>query len=146
MKDNLYNLEIFPFPDSNKILEICEGNNRKHLLIVTNNRIEQPHKKLLEKILQSFHYDLKEDALFIQFKPDQNFHFTSLAKCKKIKNVLFFGLTARNAGLNFQYALYSPVRHKEKTYIFVDGLEKIESQQALKKKLWGVLQGTFLAK
>ncbi|MCP3928191.1 MAG: hypothetical protein GY705_03715 [Bacteroidetes bacterium] len=146
MKNNLYNLEIFPFPDSNKILEICEGNNRKHLLIVTNNRIEQPHKKLLEKILQSIHYDLKEDVLFIQLEPEQNFHFTSLAKRKKIKNVLFFGLTPGNAGLNFQYALYSPVRHKEKTYIFVDGLEKIESQQALKKKLWGVLQGTFLAK
>lgn len=144
MNTDFFDFQIFASEEPENLLKQCFGDNEKNLLIVTKKAEEDVELyDLLQKILGAVGHNLKQDTTHLIIKDNQLFSFTDLSKNRQIDKALFFGINPKTAGLNFNVTPYVPVEFGNRTFLFAHDLTSISGKPALKKQLWGALQGIF---
>ena len=87
--------------------------------------------------------NLQKDTFELYVPPGYQVNFSSLDHEKGFRIALFFGLRPNEVGLNLNVQKYQPISFLDKTYLFSDSLEVIQSNTALKRPLWEGLKAIF---
>jgi len=138
---------LFPLIEPSILLQQSVGENKKGLLVVIFE--EETRSELLPfltKILGAVQYDLARDAQTVNITDKTVFSLMNLCNYaeKEINQVLFFGQSPKQVGLNLSVQKYQPVAVGGKRILFADDLAVIHDDTELKKALWASLQAMFL--
>lgn len=141
------NIKLFPLAEPSVLLQQTVGENEKGLLVVIFE--EETRTELvpfLTKILGAVQYDLARDAQTIKITNKTVFSLMNLCNHldKEVNQVLFFGQSPKQVGLNLNVQKYQSVVIGGKKILFADDLAVIHDDTELKKALWGSLQAMFL--
>lgn len=147
LNSDFLDMKLFPHSEPSTLLQHCVGENEKGLLVVIFE--EETRTELLPfltKILGAVQYDLARDAVTIKITNKTVFSLMNLCNQaeKPITQVIFFGQSPKQVGLNLAVQKYQPLTIAEKNILFADNLAAIHDDTNLKKALWGCLQAMFL--
>ena len=155
MKNDILNPQFLDFSivalkEPQAILQKCEGSNQKKLLVVFDITDDNPEQyEFLKKILAAAQFDIEKDILLLKITDKDPFSFFSLKANAAnhfgdIENMLTFGLSPRQFGLNLDIQNYSPLHFNGCGFLFADSLEQLGKNKNLKAALWQGMQKLFL--
>jgi len=127
------------------LLEIASGGFSKRVFVVVQMEPEHPgNLDFLKKILLASGLDFEKDTLFAETKDAEPTTILSVLKSKHPDQVLVFGVSPGQIGLNIQAPYYRPVVFCGTTFLFSEKLSAIESDKTRKTNLWQALRHMFL--
>lgn len=129
-----------------EILEKCKGSNQKKLLVVYNEKDENPERKeFLKKILGAAKFDIDEDIFLLKLTNKEPFSFIALRTiaANNIDNLLVFGFKPTHFGLNIEMQKYQPTHFYDCGFLFADTLSDLENKKELKGALWQSMKELF---
>ncbi|MFT4758214.1 MAG: hypothetical protein ACI9XO_001354 [Paraglaciecola sp.] len=139
-------MKIFPHTEPDVLLKQTIGENAKGLLLVVFVDESRPELlPFLEKILKAVQYDLNQDAQVLKITNKTVFSLMTLNNHANdsIKQVIFFGQTQKQVGLNLNVQKYQHLAVAGKNILFADDLAVIHDDANLKKALWESLKAMF---
>ena len=146
LNSGFLDMKIFPHTEPEVLLKQAEGKNAKGLLVVIFEDETRPELlPFLSKILSAVQYDLTQDAQLLKITDKTVFSLMSLNNEAKdgIQQVIFFGQTPKQVGLNLNIQKYQPLSVAGKNILFADDLAVIHDDSNLKKSLWMSLKAMF---
>ncbi len=148
MLDNRFlDFTIFPLISPHDLLNSAKGENKKGLIIIyLAEDDETEHLTLLQNILKAIQYDLNQDALLLSLTAKSRLRFIDILKDVTAKDIIVFGIQAKQLGLNWQHKAYQLVQFDNKRYLFGHPLSEIQHDKQKKGALWQALKGMFLEK
>lgn len=127
------------------LLEIASGGYSRRVFVVLQAEPEHPgNLDFLKKILMAAGLDFEKDTLFAETKDSEPTTILSVLKSKHPNQVLVFGVSPGQIGLNVQAAFYRPVVFYGTTFLFSEKLSSIEPDKTRKTNLWQALRQMFL--
>ncbi|MBO0939143.1 hypothetical protein J2I47_21490 [Fibrella sp. HMF5335] len=113
------------------------------VLILVDEEMQASDLLFLEKILKAVHLDI-DGVDLLNVHGTSNVNFSELLKGKYIHHFFTFGVPFSRINLDILMDRYQPVRFDGITFLMADSLPAIETDVALKKKLWEALKKIFL--
>ncbi|MBO0933166.1 hypothetical protein [Fibrella aquatilis] len=113
------------------------------VLILVDDELLPSDLLFLEKILKAVHLDI-EGVDLLNVHGTSNVNFQELLSGKYIHHFFTFGVPFSRINLDILMDRYQPVRFDGITFLMADPLPAIETDVALKKKLWEALKKIFL--
>ena len=133
---------MHPLPERDFDLGRFKGKNSKQLLVVGQSEEIKTHFDLLSKILRAVEFDIEEDAHLLPLNQNESIALFSSVEIIKYDRILLFGLKAEQLGLAVE--LHPGIHRLEAiTLIAVPSLERIASDEKLKRSFWQVLKTEF---
>lgn len=117
------------------------GEGEKEILIlISESEATQTNLDLLSKILKAIKVDLAKDIFLLKTKPTDRLNILTIRQDSKFNQIFIFAESARQIGLNITEKKYQELSWNGYKILLSDGLEKINSQDTLKRALWSVLK------
>ncbi|NND09033.1 MAG: hypothetical protein HKN87_21890 [Saprospiraceae bacterium] len=116
--------------------------DKKIWIVLDSGENGKAQLSLLERILQAVGKSLSDDTCTLLYQQEP-FHLSRLMAAHRPKLVLSFGVPPIDLGLNIRGKPYKQVKMQGTQFLFVDGMEKLASDQEAKKNLWAILQKLF---
>ena len=113
------------------------------VLILVDEELLPSDLLFLEKILNAVHLDI-DGVDLLNVHGTGNVNFSELLQGKYIHHFFTFGVPFSRINLDILMDRYQPVRFDGITFLMADSLPAIETDVALKKKLWEALKKVFL--
>jgi hypothetical protein len=113
------------------------------VLILVDEEMLPSDLLFLEKILKAVHLDI-DGVDLLNVHGTGNVNFSELLQGKYIHHFFTFGVPFSRINLDILMDRYQPVRFDGITFLMADSLPAIETDVALKKKLWEALKKVFL--
>ena len=113
------------------------------VLILVDEEMLPSDLLFLEKILKAVHIDIDRIDL-LNVHGTSNVNFSELLQGKYIHHFFTFGVPFSRINLDILMDRYQPIRFDGITFLMADSLPAIETDVALKKKLWEALKKVFL--
>ena len=136
---------LFVLPAQNPpIVNDIKSEQKQILVLYQDDKDQQELLDLLKKILIAIQLDIDKDIILVRSKKEDLYSFIRMRTKIEIKQILVFGLNAKQLGLNIQAELYQILSFEACQFLFVDALSKIATDQKLKGALWTCLQSMFL--
>lgn len=139
MDFSLYNL-----PDVNDSSLVFHGDGKKKVMVIANENDVENDLEFLRNVLSPLGLQEQDVFLLITLKPALS--FTELCQNYDFNNLVLFGLTPLQIGLQVQAKLYHPLNISKKQIMFVDGVELFMEEKAKggtrpkAKQLWVALK------
>ncbi len=134
---------VYDIQDFDKNLIKIDGNGRKRLLIVLNNKnLNEEDWGMLEKMMAAIQYDFEDDLYKINLGETNNLNISTLGL--DFKNIIVFGLHPKALGFNVPFQLYKPIVFDSLWALMADDLQTIRTSPTKKQELWSVLKSKFL--
>jgi len=135
------NLPLYDIPDSQISTSSGSPDNQYWIFIRPEEEIDTQLKKFLAKILAAIDIDLATSINLLTLDSTQRIYIHKLiGTASKEKNILCFGLSSKDLGLNFRKQLYQLIHLDGHTFLFCELLSAIQSDANKKKALWESLQ------
>ena len=145
LNDGFFDASIIKVPEDKPAASSYAGSNHKKLLIVS--MMEDSNKtsdiEFLKKIFGSVKVDLEEDTSLLQLTQNTIFSWDSIAKSGKFEQVIFFGTSPKNIGLQFNFEWYKLLTFQQKRFLFAESLGVIATDRSKKGALWNALKEMF---
>lgn len=117
------------------------GEGKKEILIlIPESEATQTNLDLLSKILKAIKVDLEKDVFVLKIKPTDRLNVQTIGRDSKFNQIFIFAENAHQLGFNITEKKYQELAWNGYRILLSDGLEKINSQDALKRALWAVLK------
>lgn len=113
------------------------------VLILVDEEMRPSDLLFLEKILKAVQIDIQGVDL-LNVHGTSNVNFSELLQGKYIHHFFTFGVPFSRINLDILMDRYQPIRFDGITFLMADSLPAIETDVALKKKLWEALKKVFL--
>ena len=126
--------------------EFSSGNfaRRVWILVLAEPSFAGTNRDFLAKVLAAANLNLEKDTLLAEIPASQPLKFSTDLKHKTPEQVLVFGLSPAQLGLNLEISLYKPVGFYGTTWLFADALSLLEPDKTRKGQLWTALKQIFL--
>lgn len=139
---DFYNFKVYADIPSNKWTERFATSPQQLTTVVVVQNANTETLALLKKILGAVNQDLNKDCLLIQ--EDQAVAFKDIKQVTPVQDLLVFGWTAANMGLNIAVTPYQPVVFDGVKVLFAPNLTVIAANKHKEKQqLWLQLQQLF---
>lgn len=123
-----------------------EGKMAGKVIISLNVEPSSGEKELLRKICAAIGLDLANDiGLFVQ-PPDQAISFVQLKKTFHLSHFIAFGSLPGDFALNIAAKPLKPAQLGDCQLLFAPALDRVSTDQNVKKSLWMALQQLFQLK
>ena len=130
-------IKKYNFPENSYDEEDLSGNNQKRILVVsTENKLNNIHLALLEKILSAKNINLKEDIILLNLPDEAKVNISRLIREKHIKHLIIFGVQPKHLGINVQWKLYQSIKLGNLNMLVSHNLDDLANNQELKRSLW----------
>ncbi len=100
-------------------------------------------KELLSKMLGAVKRSMDDTTLITVSEEEQGQSIAGLFENHAIQQILVFGISPKDLGLNIKARLYQPQTMHDKQILFSHGLPAIIQKPEYKKPLWEALQQVF---
>lgn len=112
------------------------------VLILVDEDLQPSELLFLEKVLKAVNLEVQGVEL-LNVRGTKNIDFKEVLTGKYIHHFFTFGVPFTRLNLDILMDRYQPVRFEGITFLMADSLPAIESDVALKKKLWEALKKIF---
>lgn len=135
----LYNL-----PDVNNSTLVFHGDGKKKVMVIANENEVENDLDFLRNVLSPLGFE--EQDVYLIITPNTALSFTELCQNYDFNNLVLFGLTPVQIGLQVQAKLYQPLNISKKQIMFADGVEIFMEEKAKggarpkAKQLWVALK------
>lgn len=142
---DFFDYQLFSIQEGTESLKNAQGKGEKHLLVLLKTEDDLPElQTLLTNILKAASFELTKDALLLKVTVQDGISLAAIYQEQEIQHILVFGLSPQNVGLNWTLPPYTPYVFDGKNYLFADELATLNTNKALKGKLWNCLKTLFL--
>ena len=147
LKNPILNVELIKSGKLHNATVVPDDQRRK-LLVLIDQVLEDIDKQFLAKITQAINLDLDQDV-YIEFLPKQNYiQLSGLNTYQRVDRVLSFGLSAEQLMLKIPKLNYKPIPLQNHVFLFADQLSTIRKERESGRKekagkLWQGLQTLF---
>lgn len=141
---SLYKKDLLEVKDWTS-MDAMEGDYINKIMIIydiTQHSLPESQKKLLDNILKAIGLQT-DDIQLLNWQHSSIQQFWQLKRSYQPKRIIGFGISPRTLGLIIHAYKYRQFTFDEVPFLFSDTLEQIESDVALKRKLWVALQQMF---
>ena len=135
---------LFSIPEQSILIKASGGFARRVFVATLSEDSEPGTIDFLEKILTAAGLKLEKDTLFVQLSETETSSILPVLKDKQAESVLVFGISPKQLGIQAQIPLYQNTPFYGANFLWADKLSALQSDKALKAKLWQALQLMFL--
>jgi hypothetical protein len=121
--------------------QIVGGGSQKVLIIVAKSQYGEAEQAFLSNIVKAIKLDVVQDCHIFILQIEELLIHRYLPQNYDV--VLVFGLSPKQIGMQIHFVKYASLPISNATYVFVDDLLTLQSDQAIKSKLWGMLKMVF---
>lgn len=121
-----------------------EGENNKHILILSSEKISVEEKIIFEKIISALNLSL-HDVSIVNLADYPGVSFSQLKNFFACKRMIAFGLKPAKIGIKQDVPLYEAGEYQSVKIIFSDRISMMAADEAKKKQFWNTLKKMFHA-
>ncbi len=132
---------IIQIPSSQNTADIILSSQAETLVYVPQVPQDENIAIQLEKILNACNLS-KEQVVILT--PDSQ--WANLRHIKQIKQILLFGITGNDLGININIPLHYPLSFDNRTWIVTQSIEMMQQNPSIKSDLWNQALKPYFSK
>ncbi|MFK7808664.1 MAG: hypothetical protein AB8F74_12740 [Saprospiraceae bacterium] len=145
LNSKFFDQSVIKLPKEQIDPTLLSGSNQKNILIVCIKQREEEKTDIdfLEKIFASVKVNLTSDATLLLLEKEQHFSWKAINEATDFKQLIYFGDSLKNLGLQISGTVYTPFEYQDKTILFAEFLDLIAADRGKKGALWKGLKEVF---